>query len=60
MVPCSRSRTTAVPARMMASMVTLLIMPITLVNQDVMTLGLKAMSTTRFTGGVDLPSIREM
>ena len=40
MVPCSRSRTTAAPARMMASMVTLLMMPITLVNQPVVTFGL--------------------
>jgi len=45
---------------MIASMVTLLMMPITLVNQAVMTLGLKAMRTTRFMGGVALPSVREM
>ena len=51
MVPCSRSRTTAAPARMIASMVTLLMMPMTLVNQAVVTLGLKAMRTTRLTGG---------
>ena len=50
-VPCSRSRTTAAPARMIASIVTLLMMPITLVNQDVVTFGLKAMRTTRLTGG---------
>ena len=34
-VPCSRSRTTAAPARMIASMVTLLTRPMTLVNQAV-------------------------
>ena len=50
MVPCSRSRTTAAPARMMASIVTLLMMPMTLVNQAVMALGLKAMRTERVTG----------
>ena len=44
-VPCSRSRITAAPARMIASMVTLLITPMTLVNQDVVTFGLKAMRT---------------
>ncbi len=32
MVPCSRSRTIAAPARMMASMVTLLMIPMTLAN----------------------------
>src|SRR3984957_19316003 len=32
MVPCSRSRIIAAPARMIASMVTLLMMPITVVN----------------------------
>ena len=43
MVPCSRSRTTAAPARMMASMVMLLMTAITLVNQAVVRFGLKAM-----------------
>ena len=42
MVPCSRSRTTAAPARMIASMVMLLMMPITLVNQAVVRFGLNA------------------
>ena len=49
-VPCSRSRTTAAPARMIASIVTLLMIPITLVNQAVVTFGLKAMRTSRSTG----------
>ena len=49
-MPCSRSRTTAAPARMIASIVTLLMMPMTLVNHAVVTLGLKAMRTTRLTG----------
>ena len=39
-VPCSRSRMMAAPARMIASIVTLLMMPMTLVNQAVATLGL--------------------
>ena len=51
MVPCSRSRTTAAPARMIANMVTLLMMPMMLVNQAVVTLGLKAIRTARLTGG---------
>ncbi len=50
MVPCSRSRTIAAPARMMASMVTLLMMPMTLVNQAVVTFGLNAIRTSRLTG----------
>ena len=45
-VPCSRSRTTAAPARMIASMVVEEMTPMTLVNQAVTTLGLKAMRTT--------------
>ena len=49
-VPCSRSRTIAAPGRMMASMVTLLMMPMTLVNQAVVTFGLNAMRTSRLTG----------
>ena len=44
-VPCSRSRTTAAPARMIASMVTELMMPITLENHAVTRLGLKAIRT---------------
>ena len=47
MVPCSRSRTTAAPARMIASMVMLLMIAITLVNQAVVRLGLNAMRTSR-------------
>ena len=39
MVPCSRSRTIAAPARIMPSMVTLLMMPMTLVNHAVSILG---------------------
>ena len=42
MVPCSRSRTIAAPARMIASMVTLLMIPITLVNHAVVMFGLNA------------------
>ena len=45
MVPCSRSRTTAAPARMIASMVILLMIPITLVNQAVVRFGLNAIRT---------------
>ena len=41
MVPCSRSRTIAAPARMIASMVTLLMMPMTLVNQAVVDVGVE-------------------
>ena len=50
-VPCSRSRTIAAPARMIASIVTLLMIPITLVNQEVVRFGLKAMRTSRLTAG---------
>src|SRR3974377_805227 len=60
MVPRSRLRTTAAPARMMASMVTLLMMPITLVNQPVVTFGLKATRMARFTGGFETGSDRSM
>ena len=42
-----------------ASMVTLLIMPMTLVNQAVVTFGLNAMRTTRSTGASGPPSARE-
>ena len=38
-VPCSRSRTRAAPARMIASMVTLLMIPMTLMNHAVVILG---------------------
>src|SRR6516164_6356657 len=48
MVPCSRSRTIAAPARMIASIVTLLMMDITEVNQAVVMLGLNSMRTARF------------
>ena len=59
MVPCSRSRMIAAPDRMMASMVTLLMIPITLVNHAVVTLGLKAIRTTRLTGAGAVPCARE-
>ena len=49
-MPCSRSRTIAAPARMIASIVTLLMIPITLVNQADVRFGLKAMRTSRSTG----------
>ena len=49
-VPCSRSRTSAAPASTIASIVTLLRMPIMPVNQDVSTLGLKAIRTSRLIG----------
>ena len=50
-VPCSRSRMTAAPARMIASIVTLLMMPMMLVNHAVLTFGLKATRTASPTGG---------
>ncbi len=56
MVPCSRSRTMAAPARMIASIVTLLMMPMTLVNHAVVTFGLNAMRTSRLTGASAVPS----
>ena len=59
MVPCSRSRTTAAPERMIANIVTLLMMPMTLVNQEVVTLGLKATRMARLTGGGSKRSDRE-
>ena len=49
MVLRSRSRTTAAPARMMASIVMLLRIAITLVNQAVVRFGLNAIRTSRFT-----------
>ena len=58
-VPCSRSRTIAAPARMIASMVTLLMIPITLVNHAVVTFGLKAIRTSRLTGDSGAPSAWE-
>ena len=58
-MPCSRSRTIAAPARMIASIVTLLMMPITLVNHAVVTFGLKAIRTSRLTGDNGAPSERE-
>ena len=48
MVRCSRSRMTSAPARAVASIVMLLMMLVTLVNQSISALGLKAMRTTRF------------
>jgi hypothetical protein len=49
MVPCSRSRISAAPDRMIASMVTLLMIDITEVNHAVVMLGLNSMRTARFT-----------
>src|SRR5579864_7855954 len=49
-VPCSRSRTRAAPARMIARSVTLEMIPITLVNQAVATFGLNAILIARLTG----------
>ncbi len=56
MVPCSRSRTSAAPARMIASMLILLMIPITLVNHAVVRFGLKAILTSRLTVDSDTPS----
>ena len=56
MVPCSRSRTIAAPARMIASMEMLLMMPMTLVNHAVVMLGLNAIRTARLTGDRGAPS----
>src|SRR6516225_8854583 len=56
-VPCSRSRITAAPARMMASMVTLLIIPMTVVNHAVVMLRLNAMRTSRLTGDSGTPLV---
>lgn len=58
MVPCSRSRTIAAPASMIASIVTLLMIPITLVNHDVVTLGLNATRITSLTGEAFTGSVR--
>ena len=58
-VPCSRSRTIAAPARMIASIVTLLIIPMMLVNQAVSILGLNAIRTMRLTGVTGPPSARD-
>ena len=52
----ARSRTIAAPARMIASMVILLIVPMTLVNHAVVTLGLKSTRTSRLTGDNGTPS----
>ena len=51
MVPCSRSRISAAPVRMMDSMVTLLMISISAPNQAWVRLGLKRMRTARPTGG---------
>lgn len=50
MVPCSRSRISAAPVRMMDSIVTLLMISIRLPNQACVRLGLKRMRTARSTG----------
>ncbi len=55
----SRSRTTAAPAKMIASMVTLLRMPMTLANHAEAALGLKAMRVARLTDGGRGPTLRE-
>jgi hypothetical protein len=49
----------AAPDMMMASMVTLLMMPITLVNHAVVTFGLKAIRTSRLTVDSGTPSVLE-
>jgi 2-polyprenyl-6-methoxyphenol hydroxylase-like FAD-dependent oxidoreductase len=66
MVPCSRPRTMAAPDRMIASMVTLLMIPMTLVNQavimrDMMVLSPTSCATWVSTSGVTmkLPPQRE-
>ena len=58
-MPCSRSRTMAAPERMIASMVTLLMIPMTLVNHAVVTFGLKTTRTARLTGGGWAPPARD-
>mmetsp|Transcript_91075 Transcript_91075/g.253590 ORF Transcript_91075/g.253590 Transcript_91075/m.253590 type:complete len:200 (+) Transcript_91075:580-1179(+) len=57
-VPCSRSRISAAPVRMMESMVTLLMISISEPNQGCSRLGLKRMRTARSTGGVAPPLCR--
>jgi len=49
MVPCPRSRISAAPARIIANMVTLLMIAITEVNHAVVMLGLNSMRTARLT-----------
>ncbi|MCY1365400.1 hypothetical protein D9M69_522440 [compost metagenome] len=49
-VPCSRSRISAAPVRMMDSIVTLLMISISAPNQACVRLGLKRMRTARSTG----------
>ena len=56
MVPCSRSRTIAAPASMIASIEMLLRMPITLVNHAVVMFGLNAIRTSRLTVDSGTPS----
>ncbi|KAG1066847.1 hypothetical protein G6F40_017752 [Rhizopus arrhizus] len=50
MVPCSRSRMSAAPVRMMDSMVTLLMISIIAPNHACVRLGLKRMRTASSTG----------
>jgi hypothetical protein len=50
MVPCSRSRISAAPVRMIASMVIWLTTSLTAPNQARVRLGLKAVRTTVSTG----------
>jgi len=58
MVLCSLSRITAAPAMMMASIVTLLMIPMTLVNQEVTTFGLKAKRSATAISGVAVSLLR--
>ncbi len=51
MVPCSRSRISAAPVRMMESMVTLLMICITPPNHILLSEGLKRARTSSATGG---------
>ena len=55
MVPCSRSRISAAPVRMIESIVTLLMISINAPNQDCSRLGLKRARSARSTGGAALP-----
>ena len=57
-VPCSRSRITAAPLRIMASMVTLLTICMTDMNQADSILGLYFARTRSSTGSVAVPAAR--
>src|SRR5262249_3341892 len=60
MVPCSRSRTMAAPASMIASMVMLLMIAMTLMNHAVLILGLNAIRTARLTGDGEISPLRDI